>query len=131
MTGNVPYSFPADLDADADAGREFTPLLRINAQSGAVGARAWSATQAVLAACARAVAVAPTAADRGDAVRVWFDLDQLSRGLVCRDGHAPAADDAAAWLRRGGWVKDGDAWLGDRADLRLVKGLGVRRVRRA
>jgi hypothetical protein len=65
-----------------------------------------------------------------DRVRVWVDLDELACNVVRADGRSPDAADAADWLLRLNFSYDGEAWCGDRDDLRLVGNVGVRKVRR-
>ena len=63
-------------------------------------------------------------------VRVWMDLDELALNVVRTDGKPATAADAAEWMLRLNFLFDGEAWLGDRDDLRLLGGMGVRKVRR-
>jgi len=63
-------------------------------------------------------------------IRVWMDLDELAINVVRSDGKPATAADAAEWMLRLNFLFDGEAWLGDRDDLRLLGGVGVRRVRR-
>jgi len=57
-------------------------------------------------------------------------LDELALSVVRADGKAASAADAAEWMLRLNFLFDGEAWLGDRDDLRLLGGVGVRKVRR-
>lgn len=76
-------------------------------------------------------AVAPRQRSTTDErVRVWMDLDELATNVVRADGRPATAADAAEWMLRLNFLFDGEAWLGDRDDLRLLGGVGVRKVRR-
>jgi len=76
-------------------------------------------------------AVAPRERSATDErVRVWMDLDELAINVVRSDGKPATAADAAEWMLRLNFLFDGEAWLGDRDDLRLLGGVGIRKVRR-
>jgi hypothetical protein len=63
-------------------------------------------------------------------IRVWIDLDELAYSVVRADGRSPNAADAADWLLRLNFLYDGEAWCGDRDDLRLLGNVGVLKVRK-
>ena len=77
---------------------------------------------------ARAAAQLPASASTR--VRVWIDLDELAANVVRADGRPADAADAADWLLRLNFLFDGEAWLGDREDLKLLGGFGIVKVRR-
>ena len=79
---------------------------------------------------ARAALTPREKAADSERVRVWMDLDELAINVVRADGRPATAADAAEWLLRLNFLFDGEAWLGDRDDLRLLGGVGVRKVRK-